>query len=119
MAIEVRCDVEGCESHAPLPADAMDRLMVGMIGIPKGWTVVMLPPSEVDEQRHRKKVEAAMGRFGRMGSPALGGPFGGGDVPVPPRRVYCCDKHEMPKFRPSSMNDDGAPGGLAPDLPLY
>jgi len=112
MAIEVMCDVDGCDSHAPLPAGGAGGVLFGtpmMAVAPKGWTIILLSPTEVDEQRYRKKFEE---RFGVDPSTGFAGSMKElmvqkmAGMPTPPRKVFCCNKHEMPKFSPKSSSDD-------------
>lgn len=117
MAIEVMCDVDGCDSHAPLPSGGAGGVLFGapvMAVAPKGWTIILLAPTEVDEQRFRKKLED---RFGVDHSAGFGSTRElmaqkMASMPTPPRKVFCCNKHEMPKFSPKSSGDDFDDAGI-------
>lgn len=94
MAFEIRCDVEGCDSLAPVsnysPLDAP----------PSGWTTMIL--RNVVSDLDRRKIK---NRFDALTDPALSGQY----VPMGmlpgaetmPRKVHCCGKHELPKFKPA------------------
>jgi hypothetical protein len=90
MAIEIRCDVEGCDSLAPVsnysPLDST----------PQGWTTVILRTTATDLDRQKVK-----NRFSALPDTVMPFPMamlpGAGMM----RKVYCCSKHELPKFKPA------------------
>ena len=89
MGVEIVCDVVGCESRAPAAG--------GMLGMPDGWSMIVVGRDEIEQKKFEQKIAAE-----DLDMLPLG-PRG-----VMPKKVACCPKHELPKFKPgSSMSFDG------------
>jgi hypothetical protein len=108
MAIEIKCDVEGCNSRAPFSMNA--TMAIGIMPgdqVPKGWFMVMIPLTDIEEQRYQKDIEEKVNQKMEM----FPGPIPNMiarraiSIPPPPRRVFCCEKHNMPVFSQKSSND--------------
>lgn len=95
MAFEIRCDVEGCDSLAPVSNYSP------LQSPPLGWAMVILqaPTSDLDLQKRKNRFADLVGGGSLSGQFVPLGMLPGAETM--PRKAYVCSKHELPKFKPA------------------
>lgn len=99
MAIEVVCDVAGCEERTPVCSDVIGAL-------PAGWTMILSAPSEVEAKQQKAQMQRFMRAGGDLDMDMVGPPRGGSG-----KRVIC-PKHPLPQLKPAQNGGARVPVGL-------
>jgi hypothetical protein len=68
------------------------------MSVPLGWFIVIVAQDEVSNKRKLVAMAAEAPPDGFFGFPM-------GQRVMPPRKVFVCGKHEMPKFKVDSGNE--------------
>lgn len=91
MAIQAVCDVQGCDSTAPLQE--------GESAIPLGWSMLRIPMEDIAQAKHEKRAHKPPAGLGALAD-VLGVRVAMEKEGPCYRQVVACGKHDLPKFKP-------------------